>query len=131
MSGDITRTYPVGGTFTPAQKDIYSLVLDAQEAAIKTASRPGVTLTEVHATTVDVIKAGLFKLGLITDTQGEQYRMWYTHNATHYIGLDVHDVGQRTRPTQPGSAFVIEPGLYIRQSALDALPTTPENRTLI
>jgi Xaa-Pro aminopeptidase len=57
--------------------------------------------------------------------------MWYTHGSSHYIGIDVHDVGDRTRPVVPGMAFTIEPGIYIRQSALDALPPTPENAALI
>jgi Xaa-Pro aminopeptidase len=126
MAGDITRTYPVSGKFTTLQKDIYAIVLQAQEEAMKVA-RAGTPLTEVHGKTVEVIKAGLLKLGLITDPTGNQYRMWYTHGANHYLGIDVHDVGERTRPLEPGMAFVIEPGLYIRQSALDALPRTAEN----
>jgi Xaa-Pro aminopeptidase len=130
MSGDITRTYPAGGTFSPLQKDIYAIVLEAQNRAIA-AGRPGATILDVHNATVDVIKAGLLKLGLITDTKGDQYRMWYTHNSSHYIGLDVHDVGSRTRPLEPGMAFTIEPGIYIRPAALDALPRTPENDALI
>jgi Xaa-Pro aminopeptidase len=130
MSADITRTYPVGGTFTTAQKDIYAIVLEAQEEAMKVA-RPDASLLAIHNRTVDVIKAGLLKLGLITDATGEQYKMWYTHGASHYIGIDVHDVGERTRPLQPGMAFTIEPGIYIRQAALDALPRTPENLALI
>jgi Xaa-Pro aminopeptidase len=130
MSPDITRTYPVGGTFTPAQKDLYAIVLQAQEEGMKVA-RPGGSLRGIHARTVEVIKEGLLKLGLITDTTGDQYRMWYTHGASHYIGMDVHDVGARTRPLQPGMAFVIEPGIYIRQSALDALPRTAANLALI
>ena len=130
MAGDITRTYPVGGTFTAPQKDIYTIVLQAQEEAMKVA-RAGTPLAEVHSKTVEVVKAGLFKLGLITDTTGNQYRMWYTHGANHYLGIDVHDVGERTRPLEPGMAFVIEPGIYIRQSALEALPRTPENTALI
>jgi Xaa-Pro aminopeptidase len=130
MSGDITRTYPINGTFSQTQKDIYAIVLQAQDEAIKVA-RAGTPLTQVHDKTVDVIKAGLLKLGLITDASGDQYRMWYTHGANHYIGIDVHDVGERTRPLQPGMAFVIEPGIYIRQSALDSLPMTPENRALV
>jgi Xaa-Pro aminopeptidase len=130
MSGDLTRTYPVSGTFSQAQKDIYAIVLQAQEEAVKVA-RAGTPLADVHNKTVDVIKAGLLTLGLITDAAGDQYRMWYTHGANHYIGIDVHDVGERTRPLQPGMAFVIEPGIYIRQSALDTLPSTPENRALI
>ena len=59
------------------------------------------------------------------------YRMWYTHGASHYIGIDVHDVGDRRAPLVPGMAFVIEPGIYIRPSALDGLPRTPENDALI
>jgi Xaa-Pro aminopeptidase len=57
--------------------------------------------------------------------------MWYTHNATHYIGVDVHDVGSRNRALQPGMAFVIEPGIYVRQSALDGLPRSPDNDVLV
>ena len=130
MAGDITRTYPVSGNFTALQKDIYAIVLQAQEEAMKVA-RAGTPLTEVHNKTVEVVKAGLLKLGLITDTTGNQYRLWYTHGANHYLGIDVHDVGERTRPLEPGMAFVIEPGIYIRQSALDALPRTAENLALI
>ena len=130
MSGDITRTYPVGGAFSPTQKAVYEIVLEAQEVGIQ-AARPGESLQDVHARTVEVIKAGLLRLGLITDPGSDQYRLWYTHGASHYIGIDVHDVGSRSRPLQPGMAFTIEPGLYIRQSALDALPRTPENLGLI
>ena len=57
--------------------------------------------------------------------------MWFTHGTSHFIGLDVHDVGSRTEPLQPGMTFTIEPGLYIRQSVLEQLPKTPENLTLI
>ena len=130
MSGDITRTYPVSGAFSPAQKDIYQIVLQAQDEAAAVAVA-GATLQDVHKRTVDVIKAGLLKLGLITDTTGDQYRIWYTHGASHYIGIDVHDVGAKARPLEPGMAFTIEPGIYVRQSALDALPRTPENNAFI
>ena len=129
-SGDITRTYPVGGMFSPTQKDLYQIVLQAQDEGMKIA-RPGASTQDIHRKTVEVVKAGLLKLGLITDPNSEQYRMWYTHGASHYIGIDVHDVGDRNRPLEPGMAFVIEPGLYIRPSALDALPRTPENDRLI
>jgi len=131
MSGDITRTYPVNGKFSAAQKDIYRIVLQAQEEGIRAASKPGATLQDIHARTVDVIKAGLLALGLIADLRGEEYKLWYTHGASHYIGIDVHDVGSRTRALQAGMAFTIEPGIYIRQSALDALPRTPENLALV
>jgi Xaa-Pro aminopeptidase len=130
MAGDITRTYPVSGTFSEAQKDIYSIVLQAQAEGMKVA-RAGARLADIHDKTVEVIKAGLLRLGLITDATGEQYRMWYTHGANHYLGVDVHDVGERTRALQPGMAFVIEPGIYVRQSALEALPRTRENLALI
>jgi Xaa-Pro aminopeptidase len=130
MSPDITRTYPVSGTFTPAQREIYAIVLEAQDEAMKVA-RPEASLLAIHNRTVEVIKEGLLKLGLIGDTTGDQYKMWYTHGASHYIGIDVHDVGERTRPLRPGMTFVIEPGIYIRQAALDALPRTAENLALI
>ena len=130
LSGDITRTYPVNGRFTAVQKEIYSIVLAAQDQGMKVA-HAGSSLQDIHRKTVEVIKAGLLALGLITDTTGEQYRMWYTHGASHYIGIDVHDVGDRNRPLEPGMAFVIEPGIYIRQSVLDALPRTAENNSLI
>src|SRR4029077_12057778 len=139
---DITRSYPVSGTFSPVQKDIYRIVLQAQEEAMA-AARPGVALQDVHNKTVEVIKAGLLKLGLITDTKGDQYKMWYPHGAAHllgvdvpagaahFLGADVHDVGDRKGPLAAGMAFTIEPGIYIRQGALDALPRTPENNALI
>jgi Xaa-Pro aminopeptidase len=130
LSGDVTRTYPVGGAFSSAQKDLYEIVLQAQQEGIQTA-RPGASLLDIHRKTVDVIKAGLLKLGLITDASGEQYRVWYTHGASHYIGIDVHDVGDGSRPLAPGMAFTIEPGIYIRQAALETLPGTPENRAFI
>ena len=129
-SGDITRTYPVSGTFSPPQRDIYHLVLQAQDEAMKVAT-VGSTLEDIHKKTVEVVKAGLLKLGLITNPDSDQYRMWYTHGSTHYIGIDVHDVGDRRAPLVPGAAFVIEPGIYIRPSALDLLPRTPENNALI
>lgn len=127
---DVTRTYPVSGTFSPAQKDIYQIVLDAQLEGIR-AAKPGASLQDVHRTTVEVVKAGLLKLGLITDAAGDQYRIWYTHGASHYIGIDVHDVGETSRPLAPGMAFTIEPGIYVRQIALDSLPRTPENAAFI
>jgi Xaa-Pro aminopeptidase len=130
LTGDITRTYPVGGSFSATQKEIYALVLAAQEAAMQ-AARPGNRTSDVEAASEKVIKAGLLKLGLITDASGDQFRTWYTHGICHFIGMDVHDVGDYERPLEPGMAFVIEPGLYIREAALDALDDTPENRAFI
>ena len=130
LTGDITRTYPVSGAFTPAQKEIYRIVLAAQEEGIKQA-RVGKRLTEIHKKTVEVIKEGLLRLGLITDASSDQYRTWYTHGACHYIGMDVHDVGDNDWPLAPGMTFVIEPGIYVREGALENLPKTPANTLFI
>ncbi|HUR32900.1 MAG TPA: Xaa-Pro aminopeptidase [Vicinamibacterales bacterium] len=130
QASDITRTYPVSGTFSAEQKDIYEVVLRAQEEAIK-AARPGATLAGIHNRTVEVLKEGLHKLGLITETSGQQYAMWFTHGTSHFIGIDVHDVGSRNDELRPGMTFTIEPGLYIRQAVLDLLPRTPANLDLI
>jgi Xaa-Pro aminopeptidase len=127
---DITRTYPINGRFSPLQRDIYTLVYRAHEES-RAFARPGVVLADVHQKSVDVIKQGLLALGLITDASGDQYRIWYTHGSNHWIGMDVHDVGDYRRPLEPGMTFVIEPGLYIRESALDNLPRTAENAAFI
>src|SRR5262245_42204435 len=127
QTGDITRTYPASGRFTPPQREIYELVLAAQDAGIKAARIGGRTL-DIERAAETVIKQGLLKLNLITDPNGAQFRTWYTHGICHWIGMDVHDVGDYRRPLEAGMAFVIEPGLYIRQEALDQLPDTPENR---
>ncbi len=127
QTGDITRTYPASGRFTPVQREIYALVLAAQDAGIK-AARIGARTLDIERAAEAVIKAGLLKLNLITDASGPQFRTWYTHGICHWIGMDVHDVGDYRRPLEAGMAFVIEPGLYIRPEALDQLPDTPENR---
>ncbi len=130
LTGDITRTYPVSGTFSAAQKEIYTLVLAAQEAGMQ-AARAGNRTKDVEAAAEKQIRAGLLKLGLITDASGDQFRTWYTHGICHFIGMDVHDVGDYSRPLEAGMAFVIEPGLYIREAALDQLEKTPENAAFI
>ncbi|MEO5763387.1 MAG: aminopeptidase P N-terminal domain-containing protein [Vicinamibacteria bacterium] len=128
QTGDITRTYPVNGTYSQVQKDIYQLVFAAQEAAIAAASKGGNKPQDVEKASEEVIKAGLLKLGLIGDVKTEQFRTWYTHGISHWIGMDVHDVGDYDRPLVAGMAFTIEPGLYIRQQALDDMPDTAANR---
>ncbi len=124
---DITRTYPVNGRFTDAQKAVYRIILAAQDAGIR-AAKAGNKTADIAKAAADVAKAGLFELGLITDVSGDQYRTWYTHGPVHWIGIDVHDAGDYDRVLAPGMAFVVEPGVYIRQQALDNLPDTPENR---
>jgi Xaa-Pro aminopeptidase len=126
LTGDITRTYPVSGTFSDLQKEIYSIVLTAQEETIKTV-KAGALLSDIHGRTVEIVKQELLKLGLITDASGDQYKTWYTHGACHFIGMDVHDVGDYDRPLEPGMAFVIEPGIYIREDGLSSLLKSPDN----
>ncbi len=125
---DITRTYPVSGTFSDAQKDLYRLVLAAQEAGMQ-AAKIGAKTADVEKAAEAVVKPGLLALGLITDASGDQFRTWYTHGICHWIGMDVHDVGDYQKPLAAGMAFVVEPGIYIRPQALDNLDDTPENRT--
>jgi Xaa-Pro aminopeptidase len=127
LTGDITRTYPVNGRFTPEQRAIYELVLEAQNAGIA-AAKLGAPTGGIAAACRTVIAAGLLKLGLITEAtpgpaQSAQVSVWYTHGPVHGIGVDVHDPLGQTLVA--GSAFVIEPGLYIREAALDNLLTPP------
>jgi Xaa-Pro aminopeptidase len=119
-TADITRTIPVNGKFTPAQAEIYQVVYDAQEAAAK-ASRPGATLSDVNRAGTEVIKDGLLKLGLITDRNSSQYRLWFMHGTSHWLGMNVHDVGGGARFV-PGVVFTNEPGIYVRPDALDQMP---------
>ena len=128
-TGDITRTYPVSGTFTPTQREIYAIVLAAQEAGIA-AAKAGNKFTDIQAACDDVLRSGLVRLGLVTDTTGQQFKIWATHGVSHWIGMEVHDVAV-PRPLGPGMTFVIEPGIYIREAALDNLPKTPENVAFI
>jgi Xaa-Pro aminopeptidase len=124
-TADITRTYPIDGTFSKEQRELYEIVLAAQEAGMKEA-RAGNRADQVQAACDSVIRAGLLKLGLVTDAAGQQFKIWSTHGVLHHIGIDVHDVSTRG-PLQLGMAFVIEPGIYIRESALDNLPKTADN----
>jgi Xaa-Pro aminopeptidase len=125
-TADVTRTIPVNGKFSPEQTDIYNIVYDAQEAAMK-AIRAGAKLPDVHNAGTEVVKQGLKKLGLITDTNSDQYKTWFMHGVSHWLGMDVHDTGERARELQPGMMFTVEPGIYVRADALDNLPSTPEN----
>jgi Xaa-Pro aminopeptidase len=128
-TGDITRTYPASGTFTPIQRDIYEIVLAAQEAGIAVA-KAGNKFTDIQAACDEVLRAGLVRLGLVSDPKGQQFKIWSTHGVSHWIGMEVHDVAV-PRPLGPGMAFVIEPGIYIREAALENLPKTPENVAFI
>ncbi|HSP63143.1 MAG TPA: aminopeptidase P family protein [Pyrinomonadaceae bacterium] len=128
-SADVTRTFPVSGKFSKEQAEIYQIVYDAQEAAAK-AIRPGATLSQVHNAAQAVIKDGLLRLGLITDVNSpNQYRVWFMHGTSHWLGMNVHDVGSGA--FEPGMVFTNEPGIYIREDALDNLPKTAETERFI
>jgi Xaa-Pro aminopeptidase len=119
-TADVTRTFPVNGKFTPAQAEIYQIVYDSQEAVAR-ASKPGATLSDVSRAGTEVIKDGLLKLGLITDRNSMQHRLWFMHGTSHWLGMNVHDVGGGSKIV-PGVVFTNEPGIYIRPEALDQMP---------
>jgi len=121
-ASDITRTFPVNGTFSEPQRLLYQLVLDAQLAAIDKV-RVGNHWNDPHDAAVKVLSKGLIKLGLIKGTLAKalkngSYRKFYMHRTGHWLGMDVHDVGDykidgHWRELEPGMVLTIEPGLYI------------------
>ncbi|CAD5105823.1 Xaa-Pro aminopeptidase [Zestomonas carbonaria] len=121
-ASDITRTFPVNGKFSPEQKAIYELVLAANEEAFKFIA-PGRHWNEAHEATVRVITAGLIELGLLNGEldeliASEAYKPFYMHRAGHWLGMDVHDVGDykvggEWRVLEPGMSMTVEPGIYI------------------
>jgi len=121
-ASDITRTFPVNGRFSPEQKAIYELVLEANLEAMKYIA-PGRHWNEAHEATVRVITAGLVRLGLLQGEvdeliASEAYRTFYMHRAGHWLGMDVHDVGDykvggEWRVLEPGMTMTVEPGIYI------------------
>lgn len=135
-SADITRTIPINGKYSKEQADIYRIVYDAQEAAFKNA-RPGNFMggndpkNSVHGRSAEVIKEGLLRLGLITSKENNEFRTWFMHGTSHWLGMNVHDVGVGGKALAPGMIFTVEPGIYIRPDALDVLPKTPENERFI
>lgn len=127
-AGDITRTFPVSGRFTPAQRDVYQAVLEAEEAAIAMCV-PGTTWLEIHEATIHRLTQSMVDLGLLEGDvdaliEDKKYERFYMHKTGHWLGLDVHDVGsyyqgQASRPLEPGIVQTIEPGLYIEHGAED------------
>lgn len=123
-TADVTRTFPVSGEFTKAQAELYSLCLSVQKRAIE-AVKPGVTIDQIHDLTVRGLTEGLCAIGLLEGTPDERiadlgFRRYYMHRTSHWLGLDVHDVGDyrvdgASRPLQPGMVLTIEPGLYVAE----------------
>ncbi|MCS6915070.1 MAG: aminopeptidase P N-terminal domain-containing protein [Myxococcales bacterium] len=127
FTADVTRTYPVAtaegrACFSPAQRRVYEVVLRAQQEGIALA-RPGVTIDDIHRRCIEVLTEGMVALGLLSGQPAElidkgEYKRYYMHRTSHWLGMDVHDVGDyapggQPRPLQPGMVFTIEPGLYI------------------
>lgn len=121
-AADITRTFPVNGVFTKSQRELYELVLAAQLAAIEEV-RPGNTWNDPHMAAVKVLTKGLVKLGILKGRtaqliKNEAYKRFYMHRTGHWLGMDVHDVGEYKfgddwRVLEPGMILTVEPGLYI------------------
>ncbi|MEP6729464.1 MAG: aminopeptidase P family protein [bacterium] len=143
-AADVTRTVPANGVFSPEQRTIYQLVRDAQKAAERQATI-GNSARLMTDSSSAVIAAGLTRLGLIDSPsatydcstgaqarQCQQYQLYYMHGLGHGIGLEVHDPEQFyfTNKIQSGSAFTIEPGVYVREHILEEIPDTPRNREI-
>lgn len=121
-NADITRTFPVGGKFSPEQKALYEIVLEAQRQAIAQV-HPGHAYCQIHDTAVRVIVEGLLDLGLLQGDAEEiikeqKYKPFYMHRTGHWLGLDVHDVGvyqhgETAHTLEPGQVTTVEPGIYI------------------
>lgn len=128
-AADVTRTFPVSGTFSAVQRSLYEIVLAANEAAIETC-RPGALFTDPHQRALQIMIDGLLALGLLEGDRDEvleteTYRNFCPHGSSHWLGLDVHDVGDQRvdgepRPLEPGMVLTIEPGIYIPDNEMMA-----------
>jgi Xaa-Pro aminopeptidase len=131
-ASDVTRTFPVSGRFSKPQREIYEIVLAAQHASIA-AVKPGATFDDVHRASLRAISEGLLRLGLVAGSidqvlEQQLYKPFYMHRTSHYIGMDVHDVGSyyqaatpwengTPRPLARGMVITVEPGIYVAESA--------------
>jgi Xaa-Pro aminopeptidase len=123
---DVTRTFPVGARFSPVQRDVYALILTAQKEAIAM-TKPGVRFDDIHQRTTEILIDGLRDFGLLSGDTKEiiekgDHRKFYMHRTSHWLGMDVHDVGkykigEESRVLEPGMVLTIEPGLYIAEDA--------------
>lgn len=123
-NADMTRCVPVSGKFTARQKEVYNAVLHVMKEATKLL-RPGTLLGDYHKEVGKIMEAQLLKLKLITETdisnqnpEWPAYKKYFMHGTSHFLGLDVHDVGLWHKPIQPGMVFTVEPGIYIREESL-------------
>ena len=128
-TADITRTWPVNGKFTPAQKEVYEIVLASQSAGINAIS-PGIEFNEVHIASLRVLVQGLIDLGALEGSidgliESRAYLPYYMHGTSHWLGLDVHDAGpyrdeDRSIRLEQGMVFTVEPGLYFGNQATES-----------
>ncbi len=131
-TGDITRTFPLNGKFTAAQRKVYDRVLEVQKHLF-TLSKPGTAFKSLQETSVELLTDAMIDLGLLKAKRKEAidlqlYKKYYPHGVSHYLGMDVHDTGlyqtvgdsSASRVLEPGVAFTIEPGLYIPENDAEA-----------
>ena len=124
-ASDVTRTFPVNGKFSPEQREIYSIVLEAHKQSMEQA-KPGNKWNLMHEKSVEVIVEGLLSIGLLQGSRDEiidkgEYSKFYMHRIGHWLGMDVHDVGSYKqdgdwRPLEEGMVMTVEPGIYILDS---------------
>ena len=127
-ASDITRTFPINGRYSPAQREIYDLVLKAQMSCVEMV-RPGVTHEQLKQHSIEVLTEGMVELGLLQGKPEElikekKYEKFYMHGLGHMLGIDVHDVGryyygQDSRALEPGVVMTVEPGIYVAPDAKD------------
>ncbi|HWE29227.1 MAG TPA: aminopeptidase P N-terminal domain-containing protein [Polyangia bacterium] len=128
FTADVTRTYPIGARFSPAQRRCYELVLAVEKACVG-AVKPGHSIDAIHEQAVELLTRGMMDLGLLRGELRElidkaAYKRFYMHRTSHWLGMDVHDVGiyapdGKSRPLQAGMVLTVEPGLYIAEDASD------------
>lgn len=131
-ASDITRTFPISGRFTKAQREIYDVVLEVQIECIK-ATRVGFTVQQRQELSIELLTEGMKKLGLLKGStkkliKEKAYERYYMHGVGHYLGLDVHDAGRYfldqqatiSRPFEPGMVLTVEPGIYIQPDDKEA-----------
>jgi Xaa-Pro aminopeptidase len=142
-TADVTRTFPVNGKFSKEQAEIYQIVYDAQEAVAKV-TKPNAKMGDIEKASADTVKQGLAKLGLITAPDATfqavfngqtvnvpQYRIWFMHGNSHWLGMNVHDVGGYGATLKAGMVFTNEPGIYLREDALNYMADTPANKEFL
>ena len=127
-ASDITRTFPINGRYSKAQREIYDLVLETQVSCVEMV-RPGVTHDELKQHSIEMLTEGMVRLGLLKGKpedliKREKYKQFYMHGLGHLLGIDVHDVGiyyydKQSRALEPGVVMTVEPGIYVAPDTKD------------